>query len=138
MFDKARNRMILALISGFVVCVVRKSSFGRFVLFEHSKIGRFVSVSEKIWICGLYKYNGKIKKCSPLLCSGDGNKRDKQRFQKKIKMNRTRIADFRSMLYLARNGNLQCKNLYCAFHLANCAILSHFAKQALAASKLCP
>lgn len=48
-----------------------------------------------------------------------------------FKMNRTRIADFCSMLYLARNGNLQCKNLYCAFHLANCAILSHFAKQTL-------
>ena len=48
-----------------------------------------------------------------------------------FKMNRTRIADFCSMLYLARNENLQCKNLYCAFHLANCAILSHFAKQAL-------
>ena len=46
--------MILALISGFIVCVVRKSFFVRFVLNEHSKNGRFVSDSAKIWICGLY------------------------------------------------------------------------------------
>lgn len=44
----------MALISGFVVCVVRKSFFVRFVLNEHSKNGRFVSDSAKIWICGLY------------------------------------------------------------------------------------
>ena len=54
MFDKARNRVVFALISGFVVCVVRKSFLERFVLVERSKNGRFVSVSAKIWICGLY------------------------------------------------------------------------------------
>lgn len=56
MLDKAqaRNRVILALISGFVVRVACKSFFGRFVLNELSKNGRFVSNSAKIWICGLY------------------------------------------------------------------------------------
>lgn len=47
--------MIFALISGFIVCVVRKSFFVRFVLNEHLKNGRFVSDSAKIWICGLYE-----------------------------------------------------------------------------------
>lgn len=58
MLDKAqaRNRVILALISGFIVCVVRKSFFVRFVLNELSKNGRFVSNSAKIWICGLYLF----------------------------------------------------------------------------------
>lgn len=58
MLDKAqaRNRVILALISGFVVRVACKSFFGRFVLNELSKNGRFVSNSAKIWICGLYTY----------------------------------------------------------------------------------
>ena len=60
MFDKARNRVILALISGFIVCVVRKSFFVRFVLNEHSKNGRFVSDSAKIWICGLYEREYEI------------------------------------------------------------------------------
>ena len=32
MFDEARNRVILALISGFVLCVVHISFFERFVL----------------------------------------------------------------------------------------------------------
>lgn len=54
MFDNARNRVIFALISGVVAYVVRKSFFERIVLIEHSKNGRFVSVSAKIWICGLY------------------------------------------------------------------------------------
>ena len=33
---------------------MRKSFLKRFVLVEHSKNGRFVSVSGKIWICELY------------------------------------------------------------------------------------
>lgn len=54
MFDEARNRVILALISGFILCVVRKSFFERFVLSQIPKFERFVPDSTEIWICGLY------------------------------------------------------------------------------------